>query len=159
MKRLLVVSLIALASLVLIPSALSTAPTITRTPIDDTFVDDVDCAFPVQFHIVGTDVGIFFDNGNEFHAYPQARATLTNLVTQGTLTVNIAGPFNFQLEDDGSATLVGTGPALFFFLFQDTPGITLLSGRFVLSFDAQGNETGFSSVGRTRDLCAELAGP
>ena len=158
MKRLLAVSLIALASLVLIPSALSTAPTIVRTPIDDTFVDDVDCDFPVQFHLVGTDLGIFFDDGNEFHAYPQARATLTNLATQRTLTVNIAGPFSWHFGDDGSATLVGTGPALFFFLFQDTPGITLLNGRFVLTFDAQGNET-FSSVGTTRDLCAELAGP
>ena len=62
MKRLLAVSLMALASLVLTPSALSTAPTIARTPIDDTFVDDVDCAFPVQFHIVGTDLGILFDS-------------------------------------------------------------------------------------------------
>jgi len=30
-------------------------------------------------------------------------------------------------------------------------------GRFVLTFDSQGNPT-FSSVGQTRDLCAELAG-
>ena len=42
-------------------------------------------------------------------------------------------------------------------LFHGIPGITLLNGRFVQSFDAQGNET-FSEVGATRDLCAELAG-
>jgi hypothetical protein len=52
---------------------------------------------------------------------------------------------------------VGTGPTLFFLLFQGNPGITLLNGRFVLSIDAEGNQT-FSSVGATRDLCAELAG-
>jgi hypothetical protein len=158
MKRLFAVSLIALASLVPIPSALSTAPTIQRTPIDDTFVDDVDCNFPVQFHIVGTDLGIFFDNGREFHAFPNSRATLTNLVTQRTLTVSIAGPAHIQFGADGSLTVVGTGPGLFYLLFRGTPGITLLTGRFVWSFDAQGNDTGFSSVGRTRDLCAELAG-
>jgi hypothetical protein len=61
------------------------------------------------------------------------------------------------LGADGSVTLVGTGPTLFFILFQGNPGITLLNGRFVLSIDAEGNQT-FSSVGATRDLCAELAG-
>ena len=104
MKRLLAVSLIALASLILIPSALSTAPTIVRTPIDDTFVDDVDCDFPVLFHLVGTDLGIFFDNGREFHAFPNSRATLTNLVTQRTLTVSIAGPAHIRFGADGSLT-------------------------------------------------------
>jgi hypothetical protein len=56
MKRLLVVLLFALASLVLVPSALSDPPTIQRFPIDASFVDDVDCAFPVQVDIVGTDL-------------------------------------------------------------------------------------------------------
>lgn len=157
MKRLLAVSLMALVSLVLAPSALSTAPTITRTPIDDTFVDDVDCAFPVQFHIVGTDLAILFDS-RQFDAFPNSRATLTNLDSRRTLTVSIAGPGHIQFGSDGSVTLVSTGPALLFSLFRGTPGITLLNGRFVWSFDAQGNETSFSSVGTTRDLCAELAG-
>lgn len=157
MKRLLAASLIALASLVLIPSALSTAPTIVRTSGAQTFFDDVDCDFPVQIDLFGTDLGIFFDGGREFHAFPNGRATLTNLVTERTLTVNIAGPFHFRVGADGSATLEGTGPSLFFLLFRGTPGITLLNGRFVLAFDAQGNET-FSNVGTSRDLCAELAG-
>ena len=84
--------------------------------------------------------------------------TLTNLDSMKTLTVSIAGPGHIRFGDDGSLTLVGTGPTLFFFAFRGTPGITLLNGRFVQSFDAQGNETSFSSVGTTRDLCAELAG-
>ena len=58
MKRLVVVSLLALASLVLVPSALSDPPTIQRFPIDATFLDDVDCGFPVQIDIVGTDLEI-----------------------------------------------------------------------------------------------------
>ena len=72
--------------------------------------------------------------------------------------MSIAGPGHIQFGSDGSVTVVSTGPALLFFLFRGTPGITLLNGRFVWSFDAQGNETSFSSVGTTRDLCAELAG-
>ena len=157
MKRLLAVLLIALASLVLTTSALSAAPTILRTPIDQTFVDNVDCAFPVQFHVVGTDLAILFPS-REFDAFPTSRATLTNLDSMKSLTVSIAGPAHIQFGADGSVTLVGTGPALFFFVFRGTPGITLLNGRIVQSFDAQGNETSFSSVGTTRDLCAELAG-
>ena len=157
MKRLLAVLLIALASLVLTTSALSAAPTILRTPIDQTFVDNVDCAFPVQFHVVGTDLAILFPS-REFDAFPNSRATLTNLDSRRTLTVSIAGPGHIQFGSDGSVTLVSTGPALFFFVFRGTPGITLLNGRIVQSFDAQGNETSFSSVGKTHDLCAELTG-
>ena len=69
--------------------------------------------------------------------------------------MSIAGPGHIQFGSDGSVTLVSTGPALLFSLFRGTPGITLLNGRFVWSFDAQGNETSFSSVGTTRDLCAD----
>jgi hypothetical protein len=156
MKRLLVVSLFALASFVFVPSALSDPPTIQRFPIDATIFDTVDCAFPVQVDIVGTDLEI--TSGNRvFDAFPQSRVTLTNLDTERSITVSIAGPGHTTLGADGSVTLVGTGPTLFFLGFQGNPGITLLNGRFVLTIDSQGNQT-FSSVGETRDLCAELAG-
>ena len=156
MKRLLAVSLMALASVVLVPSALSTAPTIQRFPIDATFLDDVDCGFPVQIHIAGTDLEIT-SGDRVFDAFPQSTATLTNLDTGTSITVSLAGPGRTNIGADGSVTFVGTGPALFFFLFQGNPAITLLNGRFVLTIDAQGNQT-FSSHGATRDLCAELAG-
>jgi hypothetical protein len=157
MKRLIVITLFALASLVIVPSALSAAPTIQRFPIDATFPDVVDCAFPVQIHVVGTDVEI--TSGNRvFDALPQGTATLTNLDTGTSITVSVAGPGRTTFGADGSVTFVGTGPTLFFDLSPlGNPGITLLNGRFVLSIDAQGNRT-FSSVGTTRDLCAELAG-
>ena len=158
MKRLLVVSLLALASLVLVPSALSDPPTIFRTSGEATFFDDVDCGFPVQIDIFGDTITILSASGDRaFGAFPGGRATLTNLDTERSLTVKIAGPFHQSLGADGSFTLTGTGPSLFFLLFQGKPGITLLNGRFVDRFDSQGNET-FRSVGKTRDLCAELAG-
>jgi hypothetical protein len=156
MKRLVVVSLFALASLVLVPSALSDPPTIQRTPIDVTLLDDVDCGFPVQIHLVGTDLTISAGD-RVFDAFPQSTATLTNLDTGRSITVSLAGTGHTTFGADGSVTLVGTGPELFFFLFQGNPGITLLNGRSVLTIDSQGNQT-FSSVGGTRDLCTELAG-
>jgi hypothetical protein len=155
MKRLVVVSLVALASLLPVPSALSDRPTIQRFPIDTSFFDDVDCGFPVQIDLVGTDLQIVSGN-RVFDAFPQSRATLTNLDTGASLTVSIAGPGHTTLGNDGSVTLTGTGPTLFFLQFLGNPGITLLNGRFVITIDSQGNLT-FSSVGATRDVCAELA--
>ena len=155
MKHLLVVSLFALASLALVPSALSERPTILRFPIDATILDDVDCGFPVQIDVVGTDLEIISGN-RVFDAFPQSRATLTNLVTKKAITVSLAGPAHTSLGADGSVTSVGTGPTLFALMFQGRPGITLHNGRFVLTIDSQGNQT-FASVGNTRDLCAELA--
>jgi len=99
MKRLLVVSLFALASLLLVPSALSDPPTIQRFPIDATFLDTVDCAFPVQIDVVGTDLEI--TSGNRvFDAFPQSTATLTNLDTRTSITVSIAGPGHTTLGAD-----------------------------------------------------------
>ena len=158
-KRLVVVSLAALASLVLAPAALSDRPVIQRTPVDSTLVDDVDCGFPVQVHIAGTDIAVISTvqgEIREFHAFAGGSATLTNVGTETTINVNIAGPGRITYHADGSATVVGTGPTLFFLLFQGNPGITWLSGRWILTVDAQGNQT-FSYVGTTRDLCAELA--
>ena len=158
MKRLAVVSLFVLASLLFVPSALSDPPTIVRNPVDATFFDDVDCGFPVQIDLVGTDLTITSASGDRvFDAFPQSRATLTNLDTGRSLRVSIAGPGHTSFGADGSVTLTGTGPTLFFLEFLGNPGITLLNGRFVLTFDALGNPT-FSSVGQSRDLCAELAG-
>ena len=155
MKRLVVVSLFALASLALVPTGLSDPPTIQRFPIDATFFDDVDCGFPVQIDVAGTDLQIISGN-RVFDAFPRSTATLTNLDSGRSITVSIAGPGHTTLGADGSVTLVGTGPALFFLQFLGNPGITLLNGRFVLTIDSQGGFT-FSSVGTTRDLCAELA--
>jgi hypothetical protein len=85
MTRFLVVVGIALASVVFVPSALSDPPTIQRTPCDQTFNDNVDCGFPVQVHVVGTDLAIIFAD-REFDAFPQSRATLTNPATGTSFT-------------------------------------------------------------------------
>jgi hypothetical protein len=155
MKRPVVVTFLVLASLILVPSAISAAPTIQRFPIDTTLVDTVDCAFPVQMHLVGTDVEII-SGDRVFDAFPEGVGTLTNLDTGTTIRVSLAGTGHATFGADGP-TIVSTGPALIFGAFSALPGIHLINGRFVLTFDSQGNPT-LNSVGEVRDICAELAG-
>jgi hypothetical protein len=159
MKRLVVVSLMALASLAIAPTALSDQPTIQRTPVDATFVDSTSCGFPVQIHVAGTDIAVISTvqgQVHEFHAFAGGSATLVNLDTGKTITLNIAGPGHITYGADGSVTLVGTGTSLVGGGFADISTLEWILGRWVLSVDAQGNQT-FTVVGTTRDLCAELA--
>lgn len=155
MTRLLIVVAMALASVVFVPSALSDPPTIQRTSIDATLFDS-ECGFPVQVDITGTDLAII-SGDTEFDAFPDSRATLTNLVTGRTLTVSIAGPGQTTVGADGSVTFSGNGPTLFFLSPRLFSVITLLNGRFSLTIDSQGHLS-FSTTGQTRDLCAALAG-
>jgi hypothetical protein len=133
-------------------------PTIVRTPVEDTFVDSIDCAFPVEVYIKGTDTtitSVVQGDVREFHSFGGGHATLTNLDTGKSITINIAGPVRFTFGKDGSFTAVGTGTALF--LFEDTPGIQWFRGRFTFSIDAEGNETS-TTTGSFVDMCAALAG-
>jgi hypothetical protein len=161
MKRLAVVLLLTLLALVAAaPSALAAKPTHERVPIDDEFVDE-SCGFPLEVQQTGFLVAIEWVNADgslrRFEAYPQLKATYTNPSTGETLKVNFSGPAHITEGADGSSTLTGTG----LWLFGNDPdtgelGIFLLSGRFVLSIDAQGNES-FRRAGRVTDLCAQLA--
>jgi hypothetical protein len=161
MKRRIVVLLLTLLALVMAaPNAQAAPPTHERMPADFDGVDET-CGFPVEIHQTGFVIAIEWvdEDGSlrRIEAYPQLKATFTNPATGESITVNIAGPAHITESPDGSFTLVGTGnwgwgnhPQ------TGEPGIFLLSGRFVFSVDAQGNES-FRSVGRFVDLCAELA--
>jgi hypothetical protein len=162
MKRLAAALLLTLLALVATaPSALAAKPTHERTPVDDVFVDEDSCDFAVEIHTTGFILAIEWvdEDGSlrRFEAYPQLRATYTNLVTGESIKVNISGPAHITESPDGSLTLVGTGDWSWD-VHPDTgePGLFLTSGRFVLSIDAQGNES-FQRVGRITDLCAKLA--
>jgi hypothetical protein len=110
----------------------------------------------VQIDQVGTDLAII-SGDTEFDAFPNSRATLTNLVTGKTISVSVAGPATTTVGADGSFTVSGNGPALFWSAPRLVPVITELDGRFTVAVDAHDNLT-FSTTGQTRDLCAELAG-
>jgi hypothetical protein len=161
MKRRIVVLLLTLLALVMAaPSAQAAPPTHERMPADFDDIDDT-CGFPVEIHQTGFVIAIQWvdEDGSlrRIEAYPQLKATFTNPATGESITVNIAGPAHITESPDGSFTLVGTGNWIWGNHPQTgEPGIFLLSGRFVFSVDAQGNES-FRSVGRFVDLCAELA--
>lgn len=87
------------------------------------------------------------------------RVEVTNLETGETIALNIPGP-GF-LNEDGSQ-LTGTGPWLLFDeeggFGQGEPAQTLYTtGRFVLTFDDEGNITSFSQPHHIVDICAALA--
>ena len=161
MKRRIVVLLLTLLALVVAaPSAQAAPPTHERMSADFDGVDEA-CGFPVKIHQTGFVVAISWvgEDGSlhRIEASPQVKVTLTNPATEERITLNIAGPGQFTDNPDGSFTLVGTGNWLWGnHPKTGEPGLFLLSGRFVLSVDAQGNES-FRSVGRFVDLCAELA--
>jgi hypothetical protein len=162
MKRLTVVLLVTLAaSVVATSSAQAAPPTHERVPVDETFIDNRACDFPVQGHATGFMLIIEWvdEDGTtrRFEGFPQAKLTLTNLTTGKSITANTAGAFHLTENPDGSLTAAGTGNWGFpFDLETGEPGFLLYSGRWVFSIDAQGNES-FRFVGRVRDLCTELA--
>ena len=160
MRRLSVVLLLAVAALMAGPSALAAPPDHERVPVDDLFTTD-SCGFPVEVHITGfavihvresKDGSVHF-----FSAGPQIKATLTNLDTGESITVNIAGPVHQTDNPDGSFTFVGTGTWLRS-AHPEThePGLFRSAGRFGVIVDTEGNET-FFEHGRLTDLCPKLA--
>jgi hypothetical protein len=162
MKRLSVALLLTLPALLLAaPSALAAPPTHQTETVDEVFVDET-CGFPVEVHLTGALITIQWVNKDgslrTFQASPQGKATLTNLNTGKSITINISGPAHITDNPDGSFTLVGTGlwgwehnPE------TEEPGLFVTAGRFVLSVDAEGNAS-FQIVGQITDLCQELAG-
>ena len=161
MKRLAVVLLVTLAALVAAaPSAQAAPPTHERMPADFEVVDE-SCGFPVEVQQTGFILVIEWvdEDGTlrRFEAYPQLKVTYTNPSTGESITANVAGPAHITESPDGSFTLVGTGNWGFSFHPEtDEPGIFVISGRFVFSIDAEGNES-FRFVGSVVDICAELA--
>jgi hypothetical protein len=162
MKRLAVVLLVTLAALVAAaPSAQAAPPTHEREFVDRTFTEGELCGFLVEIHQTGFVIRIEWvdEDGNvrRIEAFPQGKATFTNPETGESITVNAAGPAHLIENPNGSLTVVGTGNWGFDINPEtDEPGWFQVSGRWVFSVDAEGNED-FHFVGRVRDLCAELA--
>ncbi len=140
--------------------ALAVPPTIQHIPFDATITND-SCGFAVTAHVTGTIVDISYTDlqgiFHEFQASPQAKATLTNEVTDKSITVNVSGAEKLTVAPDGSVTVVGTGNWLF---LDDpdnlgAPGWFLTSGRWLAFFDPNGVET-LTRTGKKTDLCIEL---
>jgi hypothetical protein len=116
---------------------------------------------PVLIHHTGTIIRTTHTNKDgslRIHeSYPGFQWFMTNESSGTSIVVGIPGPGTTVVNVDGSATLTGTGPWSWFGHPETgEPGIFLTNGRFVQTFDEQGNQTSFSMVGTTKDLCAEL---
>jgi hypothetical protein len=161
MRRLSILLLVTLAALLAGPSAQAAEVFHERVPVDDRFVNDQSCGFPVEVHITGVAI-IIEQHGNDgsfrlFVGQPQIKATMTNLDTGETITVNISGPLHITEQPDGSFTAVETG----LWAHRVNPetgeaGLFLAAGRRISTVDAEGNES-VQFVGHVIDLCAELA--
>src|SRR3954464_10446563 len=112
LRKLMVVAIVSLFAALIVPAALADKPTIQRIPFEDHFLSQ-SCGFPVQIDATGTVVDISstdaLGNVHDFQAAPQAKLTLTNLVTGKTIVVNNSGPGDVTFGADGSFTQVGTG--------------------------------------------------
>jgi hypothetical protein len=123
-----------------------------------------DCGFPVLISLSRFNVTTrtFTDQNGDFVKEVDTGvivATLTNLDTGKTVTVNISGPFEFRMHSDGSATVSLVGPYLFFFgALSDVvgSGIVYHTGIVRVELDAAGNETSVEEQGSTVNLCAQL---
>jgi hypothetical protein len=162
MKRLLFTIASALVVLLLPSFASADKPTRTVFPPTEDFVTDV-CGFDVFVDVTQDQFAIieFFDKEGNFIRDVESGAikwTLTNVTTDESIFVNLSGPGFLTLSPDGSETFVGTGPWIFFEdLETGDPELLLVTGKFEVAFDTEGNVE-FSRVGRdVVDLCATLA--
>jgi hypothetical protein len=93
------------------------------------------CGFPV--HIVGSGEVIELGFGDrQISTFPGTEATLTNEESGKAIRAAIPGPELVTINDDGTVTVVGTGPWLFVGTHPVThaPGIWLIRGRQVRTF-------------------------
>ena len=141
-----------------VPLASADRPIRVQVPAADAtgqFCED----FPVLVHPTrNNEYATIFSTGAVF-VTGALRVEVTNLDTGETIELNIPGPGFFS--PDGTR-LIGTGPWLLFgeagFIGPGSPaGVLFVSGRFLLTFDDEGNVTGFSSRGHIEDICAALA--
>jgi hypothetical protein len=161
MKRLIGFVLLGLVPFLAVPSARAAQPVITRGEVDEEFVLEDLCAFPVDVHITGTFVDITTEDENGTHiteVLPQGEAVLTNVESGTSTTIHNAGPSFLTFFPDGSVRLVGAGGGVIFGIIPETgePGIVQVNGRIEFFFDPEGNET-FNRSGRLVDLCSALA--
>jgi hypothetical protein len=161
--RFVALALAALVALAALPGAAGAdQPTRTTEAVDVDFTIQ-SCDFPVLVHVEGHVTTIVFDADAagtvRLFAGGPFVLTLTNPATGESLRVNISGPEVVRIAADGSATVDGVGPWVFYAAspLSGEPGIWLLRGRFVATYDADRHRTSFAFVGTSTNLCLDLA--
>lgn len=117
MKRLTAVLLVTIAALVAAaPSALAAPPTLEREFVDVTFTDEESCGFPVEIHQRGFVIGITWvdEDGSvrRIEAFPQGRATLTNLTLGRASPSTPPGLLTLPITPTGVSPWLARGPGM-----------------------------------------------
>jgi hypothetical protein len=175
--------LTALAALALTTSALAAGPRerLTATPVfletDDPnvmgeapTVPGTFCGFPVRIDFVDFNQFIIrrtvdpVTGATILRITGRARATVTNLANNKSVSFNISGPGTQVINTNGSFSLDLGGPNLLWTAqgnlanFPDVPNISYTTGHVTVSVDASGQTTSYNLAGGSRqtDVCALL---
>ena len=151
-----------LLALALPAVALAQPPTMLITPFTGAFVPAADaCGFDV---LVNPQAGrpnnartIIFNNARVEIAGPLF-VTLKNMNTGKTIDLNISGPTRISAT---GTTFTATGPSIWplpseVLATAGLPPLPLIHGRFVFTFDNQGNITIQDVGGTVQDVCQLL---
>jgi hypothetical protein len=129
----------------------------------NTFPAGFACPFTLHTVLVGGNQALtFFDDGR-FHATGRHLDQLTNEMSGASIRLDLQGSLDSVPTADGGSIIRGNGITGFVFFPGDAgPGNTetgrfyLFTGTFVATSDPSGVITGFSSAGKSQDVCAML---
>jgi hypothetical protein len=156
------IPLLVLTAALLVPASAATAE--PPTPVDSTpevLAAGEACEFPISVVFTGKEGFIDLPNNPQFSAIapaPGLKATVTNLDTGNTVTVNASGAFRFVEQPDGSTLILAGGHS--FLYGEPSFGVTALAttGPITLTISPEGDFVAADlSRARVRDLCEELA--
>lgn len=119
-------------------SAAAGAASHDRVPVDETFVVDDACDFPIEVHVTGTVVTNVTPQGT-IEAFPTFRVTFTNLDTGTSISSPAPSVVRTVSNGDGTATVYVTGLSG----HLTVPGEGLVSvdvGRLVFVIDEETGE-------------------
>jgi hypothetical protein len=123
------------------------------------------CAFPVLLEITtNKEILTTFTRRSgvtTIHTTGALKVILTNTVTMESIARNISGPILATVNDDGSVTQKGTGPALWVFdpgVAPELPRLVIVKGKTESVLGPQKGAFRFiSRQGSYEDICAALA--
>ena len=158
MKKLLTVALGVAGSALCMAPALAAPP----QPVDSTPIVGDFCGFETSIVVSGKEKVIDKGDGLIYYIGPGQRATVTNTETGESVTVNIAGSFRDQVQENGDIQSVLRGRNLIF--GPGVEGLLLTTGRATATFTlpTQQEPLGTATItsgpqGRLVNLCDQLA--
>jgi hypothetical protein len=113
------------------------------------------CDFPILYELSGKAKLLTLPGGRFITTAPDQTATLTNLNTGKSVTLNITGVFNQTTDENGNVVTMATGRNL---LGDPQAGFVLAIGSFSYVFDAKGKLIQpLQGEGQLIDVCGLLS--